>query len=187
MPAIYLSCDIDLSEEYPSASFGYEEIPAASYVPPDGGNYLRVVIDTTEVNASPFNQLALGPEKFSGLYLPVGYQSASAEVVNEGPEFGIYTYRVTINVQFALPPGLSGEVAAFAKVECGSSLGIEYVIGGGAGYVSVNDSAPERVVMFSVDFHTNEVDAVTLTAHLVGEGPPPSNFWTSFIGSREIP
>lgn len=187
MSTIYLSCVMDFSAGGdPSGAFGYTELPSGDYPAPVGGNYLRATFDNTD--AATTGVVFMSGDT-SGSYEINGYSYAGsvATTAESGPVFGVYTYRTNIGLHFALPAGLTGEVRAYAKVETAASSGIDFVAGGGAGYVVCARSAPVPYVDLFIDFHTSEEDAITVTVHLVGgPGEPAAPFWTGFVGTHEI-
>ncbi len=191
MGVLYLACTFNLDEAEPIAGFGYEGIPAGDYIAPVGAGYLRTDVNNAEVVASPGNEMELTPGHISGGYEPIDYQGVTSSpiTVGSGPAFGVYAYYVAITTRFVLPTGMTGETTAFAKIECGSDVGIEYVFGGGAGHVAIYDEGPDRAVELDVLFHTNETGNIAVTRHLIAGGSEPPEaaaFWTSFVGSREI-
>lgn len=187
MSTIYLSCVMDFSAGGdPSGAFGYTELPSGDYPAPVGANYLRAAFDNTAA-VDPGVVFTSGDT--SGGYEISGYSYAGsvATTAESGPVFGVYTYRTNLSFRFALPVGLSGEVRAYVKIETAAPSGIDFVGGGGAGYVTCVRSSPEPYADFFVDFHTSEEDVITATLHLVGgPGGPTSHFWTGFANAHEI-
>lgn len=189
MSTIYLSCTLDFDDpggDDPIGGFGFTELPPDEYPAPVEGSYARVTYDSSAATAGvPFTD-----SDVTGGYELSGYSYAGSTVftAESGPVFGVYTYGATVLLRIFPPPGLGGVVRAFVKVETAAASGIEYVVGGGAGYVMYHRSADVPYLTVSTLFDTSEENNVTLTAHFVGSGPvdPPAPFWTDFVGTHEI-
>lgn len=193
MSTIYLSADLDFSSPYTSGSFGYGGIPASEYVPPDGidnVNYLRAILNVPAALASPFGRYELDHSELLGAYEPTGYMFGEAEPVTEasGPAFGVYTYSCRFLLRFVPPPGLSGLGKAYVSVVTTAPSGVEYVLGGGAGYAELDTERETPRAEFDIRFQTAEESVIAVTVHFIGGSDPPAGaFWTDFVLAREIP
>lgn len=190
MAAVYLKCEINLDDEYPAAGFGYDGIPVGEYAPPIGANYIRSSVSNSLAAEQPFGQLELTSGDFSGGYVYGGVSMANASRPGVGGiGYGVYEFSIGRFVRFYIPSGLTGPVSVFAKMEGDSEIGIEFVVGGGAGYVEATGAGSERILFVNVVANTNS-DVITTTVHVVSSGgggsTEPPEFWTGFIGAREI-
>lgn len=180
MGALYVSCEFD-PHSGDVVGFGYDGIPAGEYVPPEGSNFLASTLSNAVVAAEPFGKKVITQSDFTGTYVIAGYSTRTAIAGD-----GVGQYDTHQTIKFTLPPGLSGTVRAFAKVEASGAVTSTGIDGGGLGYVFGYDVGESRAVECSVFCKTETAGDVTFTVHLIGDGPPPTEFWSSFIGSREI-
>ncbi len=192
MSTIYLSTDLDFSSPYTSGSFGYADIPASEYVPPDGTNYLQAVLNVPAAVASPGGRYEFDHSELLGAYEPTGYifGQVTPTTAGSGPAFGVYTYHCQFQMLFVAPPGLSGLGKAYVSITTTALSGVEYVLGGGAGYAALDAERETPRGEFNVIFHTLEEGTITVTVHFIGGSapvPPTEAFWTDFVLAREIP
>lgn len=192
---MYLSTDIDFSSPYTSGSFGYADIPASEYVPPDGidhVNYLRAILNVPAALASPFGRYEFAHSELLGAYEPTGYMFGEVVPVTaeSGAAFGVYTYGCRFLLRFVPPPGLSGLGKAYVSVVTTAPTGVEHVLGSGAGYALLDTGSATPQAEFDIRFQTSEESVITVTVHFIGGSdptPPAGAFWTDFVSAREIP
>ncbi len=183
MSTIYLSTDLDFSSPYTIGGFGYADIPASEYVPPDGTNYLQAVLNVPTALASPGRRYVYDHSELLGAYEPTGYihGEVTPTTVGSGPALLVY-----FQMLFLAPPGLSGLGKAYVSITTTAPSSVEYVDGGGAGYAALDTEREPPQGEFFIIFHTLEESRITVTVHFIGGSAPPAGaFWTNFVLSSE--
>ena len=180
---LYLSAEVDLSDQGGVFGFGYEGIPADEYVVPEGNAFLRCTTDDSGelhvIDGVPAWRKDLEGSDFSGAYSSAVGVSYWKKTSRSGDPYASFV----LVARFAIPDDApSGKVVAFARVDCTGGVAPE-PSGGGAGYVLVS-VAGARIEVGVVCHVYPPTAQATFTIHLVGSTPP--GFWTKFRGCREV-